>query len=210
VLDVRNFEAFGGQHVLGAYSIDINGNFPTFAGWLLPPEKDILLVSEGYGQAAEASRQLHRVGLDRVHGYLAGGMYAWVTAGYPTAHVPQLSSHELNRRVKQGKRAVLVDVRASSEYENFHIQNAINIPVSELRERYVELDPAEETVLICGSGQRSSMGASILKQKGFDKVFNVAGGMRGYAAAGFGPECPLCTLPWASFAGRSNTIRNNG
>ncbi|MCC7576810.1 MAG: MBL fold metallo-hydrolase, partial [Methanomethylovorans sp.] len=135
VLDVRNFEAFGGQHVLGAYSIDINGNFPTFAGWLLPPEKDILLVSEGYGQAAEASRQLHRVGLDRVHGYLAGGMYAWVTAGYPTAHVPQLSSHELNRRVKQGKRAVLVDVRASSEYENFHIQNAINIPVSELRER---------------------------------------------------------------------------
>ncbi|HML25441.1 MAG TPA: rhodanese-like domain-containing protein, partial [Methanomethylovorans sp.] len=62
VLDVRNFEAFGGQHVPGAYSIDIDGNFPTFAGWLLPPDKDILLVCEGYGQAMEASRQLHRVG----------------------------------------------------------------------------------------------------------------------------------------------------
>ncbi len=202
VLDVRNFEAFGGQHVPGAYSIDINGNFPTFAGWLISPQKDILLVSEGYAQAVQASRQLQRVGLDRIYGYLAGGMYAWVTSGYPTAHVPQLSSHELNQRVKQGERAVLVDVRASSEYENFHIQNVINIPVSELREKYVELDPAKEIVLICGSGQRSSMGASILKQKGFDRVLNVAGGMKGYAAAGFGPECPLCTLPWASFTGR--------
>lgn len=205
VLDVRNFEAFGGQHVPGAYSIDIDGNFPTFAGWLLPPDKDILLVCEGYGQAVEVSRQLHRVGLDRVYGYLAGGMYAWVTAGYPTAHVQQLSSHELNKRVIQGGTTILVDVRASSEYENFHIQNAINIPVAELREGYKELDPADETVLICGSGQRSSMGASILKQKGFDKIFNVAGGMRGYAAAGFGPECPLCTLPWASFARRPDT-----
>ncbi len=204
VLDVRNFEAFGGQHVPGAYSIDIDSNFPTFAGWLLPPEKDILLVSEGYGQAVEASIQLRRVGLDRVYGYLTGGMYAWVTAGYPTGHVPQLSSHELHQRVIQGDATVLVDVRAVKEYENFHIQNAINIPVAELRERYVELDPAEETVLICGSGQRSSMGSSLLKQKGFEKVFNAAGGMRGYAEAGFGPECPLCTLPWASFAGRSN------
>jgi hydroxyacylglutathione hydrolase len=203
VLDVRNFEAFGGQHVPGAYSIDIDSNFPTFAGWLLPPEKDILLVAEGYGQAVEASIQLRRVGLDRVHGYLLGGMYAWVTAGLPTGHVPQLSSHELHQRVIQGGATVLVDVRAVSEYDNFHIQNAINIPVAELRERYVELDPAEETVLICGSGQRSSMGASLLKQKGFEKVFNAAGGMRGYAEAGFGPECPLCTLPWASFAGRS-------
>ena len=204
VLDVRNFEAFGGQHVPGAYSIDIDGNFPTFAGWLLPPDKDILLVAEGYGQAVEASIQLHRVGLDRVHGYLIGGMYTWVTAGLPTGHVPQLSSHELHQRVTKGYGTVLIDVRSVTEYDNFHIQNAINIPVSELRKRYVELEPAKETVLICGSGQRSSMGASLLMQKGFEHVFNAAGGMSGYAAAGFGPECPLCTLPWASFAGKIN------
>jgi rhodanese-related sulfurtransferase len=70
VLDVRNFEAFGGQHIPGAYSIDIDSNFPTISGWLLPPEKDILLVSEGYEQAVEASIELRRVGLDRIYGYL--------------------------------------------------------------------------------------------------------------------------------------------
>ena len=204
VLDVRNFEAFGGQHIPGAYSIDIDSNFPTFSGWLLPPEKDILLVSEGYEQAVEASIQLRRVGLDRIYGYLVGGMYAWVTAGLPTGHVPQLSSHELHQRVMQGNVTVLVDVRSVSEYDNFHLHNAVNIPVADLRKRYVELDPAKETILICGSGQRSSMGASLLKQKSFEKLFNAAGGMRGYAAAGFGPECPLCALPWASFPVKSN------
>jgi rhodanese-related sulfurtransferase len=104
----------------------------------------------------------------------------------------------------QGDATVLVDVRSVSEYDRFHLHNAINIPVADLRKRYVELDPTKETVIICGSGQRSSMGASILKQKGFKKVFNAAGGMKGYAAAGFGPECPVCALPWASFPVRSN------
>ena len=56
-------------------------------------------------------------------------MFAWVTAGLRAAHVPQLSIPELHERISGGSPLVIVDVRASSEYETFHIENSINIPV---------------------------------------------------------------------------------
>ncbi|WP_340819185.1 rhodanese-like domain-containing protein [Methanolobus sp. WCC4] len=199
ILDVRSFESFGGQHIPGAYNIDLNSNFPTYSGWLLPPEKDILLVTDNYFQALDACIQLHRIGMDRIAGYLEEGMYGWVTEGLTTGHVPQISASELHERVTEEKELTIVDVRAVSEYEDFHIEGAVNIPVHELRERHVELDRDVDTILICGSGQRSSMGCSILLQKGFSDVRNAAGGMTGYAAAGYGPECPKCVLPWAPF-----------
>ncbi|SFM41414.1 MBL fold metallo-hydrolase [Methanolobus profundi] len=202
ILDVRSFESFGGQHIPQAYNIDLNSNFPTYAGWLLPPEKDILLVTDSYSQAFEACKQLHRVGHDRITGYLEGGMYGWVTDGLPTKHVPQISASELHTRITDGKEAIILDVRSASEYRDLHLEGAINIPVHELRERHSELDKELETILICGSGQRSSMGCSILLQKGANDVKNVSGGMTGYSAAGYGPECPMCVLPWAPFRNR--------
>lgn len=202
VLDVRSFESFGGQHIPLAYNIDINSNFPTYAGWLLPPDKDILIVADNYSQAFDACKQLHRVGHDRVSGYLEEGMYGWVTDGLSTNHVPQVSAKELHNRVENGNKITVLDVRAASEYEDFHIEGAVNIPVHELRERHTELDPHNETIIICGSGHRSSMGCSLLLQKGFTGILNAAGGMTGYAAAGYGPECPMCVLPWAPFKNR--------
>ena len=65
VLDIRSYEAFGGQHVPGAYHIDFGGNFSTFAGWVLPPDADVLIVSEGIDQAEAAVIGLRRVGIDR-------------------------------------------------------------------------------------------------------------------------------------------------
>jgi len=51
VLDIRSYEAFGGQHVPGSYHIDLSGNFATFSGWVLPPYMDVLLVTEKPEQA---------------------------------------------------------------------------------------------------------------------------------------------------------------
>jgi len=207
ILDVRSFESFGGQHITYSYHIDLNSNFATYAGWLIPHFKNIMLVSDSYEQALEACTQLYRVGLDRIEGYLEGGLYDWVTAGLETDHVPQLSAVELHKKISTGNSLVVVDVRSASEYEDFHIRNSINIPVHELRDRYTELNKKAEIALICGSGKRSSMGCSILKQKGFDQVYNVAGGMTGYSAAGYGPECPMCVLPWAPFSNKKETIQ---
>ncbi|MBP2030145.1 glyoxylase-like metal-dependent hydrolase (beta-lactamase superfamily II)/rhodanese-related sulfurtransferase [Methanohalophilus levihalophilus] len=202
VLDVRSFGAFGGEHIPGAFNIDLASNFSMWAGWLLPPDRDILLVADDYNQITEASVLLHRVGLDRIRGYLKGGMFAWSMAGFPCSHVTMLSAEELHSMSREAGEFVLVDVRDPTEYSSFHIETSINIHLPDLRSRCAELDPESPTVLICGSGQRSGMGASILMQHGFSDVYNVAGGMTGYNARGFGPECSMCALPWSSRLGK--------
>ena len=185
VLDIRPYAAFGGQHTVGAYHIDFGGNFPTFAGWIMPPDKDILLVVPDSVRLSDVLEWSRRVGVDRVSGTLVGSLYAWAAAGLPTNHLRQLSSTELNERLSSRADATLVDVRAPGEYEMEHINRAINIPVAELRTRHVELDRAKPVMLMCSTGHRSSMGASILLHNGFEKVYNVAGGIEGYLTAGF-------------------------
>lgn len=195
LLDVRGYDAFSGHHIPGSYHNDLRGNFATFAGWVLPPDRDILLIAEDLNQAQEATEWLQKVGLDRVVGYLAGGMVAWVKSGKTTQHIGLLSAEELYNYVSGGNKLTLVDVRAASEYHHYHIKGSLHIPAPDLRLRHSELDPALPILLLCSTGNRSSLGASILKQKGFAKVYNVAGGMTGYSAAGHAPECPVCFIP---------------
>jgi len=195
VLDIRSYEAFGGQHVAGAYHIDFGGNFATFAGWVIPPDVNMLLVAENGEQAAEAIIGLRRVGLDRTIGYLDGGMYEWAKAGLPMEHIPQLSAEELSQRITSGSKIGLVDVRAKREFQTGHIEGSINIPAPDLRERYKVLDTRVPIVTICNTGHRSSLAASILKQRGFKDISNLAGGMTGYNAAGSAAECPMCVAP---------------
>lgn len=206
VLDTRKYEAFGGQHVSGAYHIDFGGNFSTFAGWVLPPEADILLVSETPSQAEEAVIQLRRVGLDRTIGYLEGGMYEWAKAGLPSDQIGQVSVEKLNQRMTGGSKITVVDVRSKREFMTGHINGAFNIPFPDLRKRYHELDSTMPVLVICNTGHRSSLGTSILKQHGFKDVSNVAGGMTGFNAAGLGAECPACIAPHLPIMSKGNKI----
>ncbi|TAJ44077.1 MBL fold metallo-hydrolase [Methanofollis fontis] len=184
VVSIRNYATFGGQHIPGSYHIDLAGNFSTFAGWVLPPDKDILLVTDSPAQAREAVTMLRRVGLDRTIGYLEGGTHAWVMAGYPTDHVHQLSPEETHAMILEG-RATLVDVRTPEEYAEDHVEGAINIMAMDLRTRYTDLAPDQPVIMMCRTGHRSSLACSILKQKGFSEVYNAAGGITGYRAAGY-------------------------
>lgn len=195
VLDIRGYEAFGGQHIPGSYHVDFGGNFATFSGWVLPPDQNILLVAGSFDQAQEASVWLRRVGLDKTVGYLEGGMFAWAKAGLPLSHVQQLSAQELHQMMTQGGKLSLVDVRADREFETRHIEGAKNVAAPDLRRRHRELDKKQPVALICSTGHRSSLGAALLKQQGFEEVCNVAGGMMGYSAAGYSEECPLCVAP---------------
>jgi rhodanese-related sulfurtransferase len=154
-----------------------------------------LLVSYDNVKSLEAVDWLRRVGLDNVVGCLDGSMFNWSKMGLPTNHVEQLSMKELYEMSTSEHGMIFLDVRSPREYEGPHIKGTINIPLPELRTRHAELDPDAPTVLICSTGHRSSTGASILKRHGFGEVFNVGGGMTGYSAAGYAPECPICFIP---------------
>ncbi len=187
VLDTRSYHAFASQHISHSWHIDLNFNFPTFAGWVLPTDKDILLVAEDEQKALEASIWARRVGVDRIVGYLKGGLIAWAMAGYETSRLELISVEELHDMITDGSNFALLDVRTPQEFADNHLEGAINIPVADLRTRYQDLEKDRTIVIICSSGMRSSLGASILKQHGFKKIYNVAGGMTGYNAAGYAP-----------------------
>ncbi|MDH7592863.1 MAG: rhodanese-like domain-containing protein [Methanomicrobiales archaeon] len=184
VLDTRSYPAFSGLHIPGSWHIDLSGNFATQAGWVIPPEKEILLVVEYAWQAKEAALQLRRVGFDRIAGFLDGGLLAWGTAGYPIGRVPVVSPEEVNQLVRSGE-AVLVDVRSWEEHQAGHAEGSIHIPWHDLRTRHGELDPETHTIVMCRGGQRASIAASILLMHGFRLVSNLAGGFTAYQRAGF-------------------------
>ncbi len=197
VLDARNYAAFSGYHIPGSWHLDMKGNFPTFAGWVLPTDRDIMLVADSYQEAMTANTWARRVGVDRIKGYLSGGMVNWANDGHQIDHVHLISTENLYKRIsdKTRKAVMLVDVRTPLEFADTHIKGAVNIPAPELRSRYCELDPEAPTYVICSTGNRSSLAASILKQHGFKEVYNVAGGMTGYHAAGHIKECNICINP---------------
>lgn len=72
---------------------------------------------------------------------------------------------------------ILVDVRSEIEFNNGHIEGAVNIPLDNLRERISELDKNKTIVEYCQVGLRGYVADSILSQKGF-KVNNVTGGYK--------------------------------
>jgi glyoxylase-like metal-dependent hydrolase (beta-lactamase superfamily II)/rhodanese-related sulfurtransferase len=181
VLDTRSYTGFGGQHVPKSYNIDFISNLPTFAGWVLPPDKKILLVAEDKKRAEESALWLYRVGIDNVIGYIDGSMKSWLVKAYETDTIPQLHPSYVDE-YKDDDEYIIVDGRDKKAYQENHVEGAVNIPSPDLRTRHTELDKNKKIVVYCNSGARSSLGASILKAKGFENVYNLGGGIQSYMA----------------------------
>ncbi len=81
----------------------------------------------------------------------------------------------------------VVDIRNAGELEPGAIPGARNIPLAELSRRAPELDPSRPVLVYCAGGWRSSVGASLLRSRGFADVSDVLGGFgaweRAHAAA---------------------------
>src|SRR5690606_8765534 len=80
--------------------------------------------------------------------------------------------------------ALLVDLRSAREYAGWHLPKAINVPLSELRDRLPELAPEKgrPLYLYCLSGFRGYLGARVLRQHGFERVSNLSGGLKTFIA----------------------------
>ena len=100
------------------------------------------------------------------------------------------------------ERITILDVRQPREYEEGHLPGARLIPLTELNERFAEIDPRKPTVVYCASGNRSRIASQMLVAKGFEAVYNLTGGMHawnGHTAIG------EPTLGLAVFSGAIST-----
>ena len=184
ILDTRPSAQFGTSHIHGSLHIGLAGQFASWAGSLIRPESAVVLIVEDEGHIHEARIRLARVGLERISGYLDGGILAWDRAGLPLASVEQISVEELRYRKDTAGVDTVLDVRRPAEWQGGHIQGALHIPLNHLAQRTGELDPAGRVAVLCAGGFRSSIATSLLEQQGFKNISNVVGGMTAWNNAG--------------------------
>jgi hydroxyacylglutathione hydrolase len=185
VVDCRSPEAYGGGHVPGAINVGIGPTFPTWAGSVLPVDTPLLVVLEHPSDLWEVCWSLLRVGYQLPRGWLAGGMLAWRTSGQSIGGLPQWTVTELREQIDKDRALIVVDVRQPQEWADGHIEAARHITGAQLIERVDEIRPDRRVAVICSSGYRSSVAASVLARRGQREVVNVLGGMTAWRRAGF-------------------------
>ena len=101
----------------------------------------------------------------------------------------QIAPTELKRLLDGGAKPVLLDVREPEEWEINRLPGAKLIPLGALPDRVSELDSADDIVAYCHTGVRSNRATQFLRQMGFAKVKNLAGGIDAWSDE-VDPEVP--------------------
>lgn len=189
LVDLRPVGDFGRKHVAGSIGIEAGTGLSTWAAWVVPYECPILLLPPEGGDLQELLWPFRRVGLDRIEGYLEGGVESWESAGLPVRPLQQLTAREVSEQRHNGARLTVLDVRSRAEWEASHIPGSLHIMGGEVESRLDELPgPDDPVVTVCASGFRSTIAASLLERNGFSHVFNLSGGMKQWMLEGLPVE----------------------
>lgn len=192
ILDVRHENDFVKSHIPGSIFIGIQGNFAPWVGALIRDVKQPLLLITPEGREEETITRLSRVGFDNALGYLNGGIRAWENSGFETDAIESISPEEFATRVSES--SIIVDARKPGEYNPQHLENALNIPLDDVNERFSEVPKEEKFFLHCAGGYRSVIMASILKSRGYHNAINVEKGMSGIRNT----DLKLCSIECSS------------
>ena len=121
---------------------------------------------------------------------LTGGISAWKIAGYgtespqrvPRFGIPSLQAKALDEWIQSHKEFLILDIRSSERYRENGLKVAMNIPLSQLHERYPEI-PINLPILVADTdGSSSMLAASFLHWKGFEDITRLRGGLEAWEA----------------------------
>ena len=176
LVDLRLRTAFAAGHAPGTFNFGSDGQFSTYVGWMVEWGTPLTLLGESERQVTEAQRELARIGIDRPAACATGKPESWTTSelgSYPMATFGDLAD------VRHHRQVVVLDVRRASEYDESHVDGAVNIPIHEIAHRVAEV-PDGELWVHCQTGYRASIAASFLDAAGrrpvlVDDEFDKAG-----------------------------------
>jgi hydroxyacylglutathione hydrolase len=183
VIDTRTPVAFNNAHIKDSFNIPQERL--SKAGWLIPHNKPILLIVNTKTDLDYAAISLSRIGYDNIIGYLGNGLSSWLKTGKPKESSGSISVHELQERIIAKEKMILLDVRRKDEWDKGHIAGSRLVYVGLLEKHLQELPTKYPIVIICKSGNRSNIAASILLRDGRDNIFNLLGGITAWQNAGY-------------------------
>ena len=162
VVDLRDRKAYAGRHLIGTMNFEADG-IPTHLGWLMPWGARLTLVAADPDTIADAQRTLSHIGIDRPgQGDLGTALEELPTGDYPIVDYDEVASAAADDRPFR-----VVDVRRRDEYEDGHLDGAVNIPLHELLDHLHHV-PDGPLGVHCASGARASIAASLLARAGLD------------------------------------------
>ncbi|HSL33850.1 MAG TPA: MBL fold metallo-hydrolase [Candidatus Limnocylindrales bacterium] len=184
VIDGRDRSEFAAGHVPGSINIELDDAFGTYVGWIVPFGAPLVLVLPDplEESASYATAQLVRIGWDVPAGYVAGGVEAWLASGRPTRSYPVAAMRELfERRVRDGEDLRVLDVRQPAEWrDDGAIPDSLQMFVADVPARIGELPRDAELWVVCTTGHRATIAASLLDRAGVPVRLVARGGTVGW------------------------------
>jgi hydroxyacylglutathione hydrolase len=185
VVDTRAARVYAERAIPGTLNIPANRSFATYAGSLLPYDRDFYLIADDRANGAgEVLRTLAGIGLDRVAGCAGSDLLEqWQAAGRAVTSTPRLDLRQTADAMADGRGAVL-DVRSRTEWADGHLPGAVNVPLGELEQRLEEVPRGRPLIVQCQTGARAAIAVSLLKARGLQDVVLYTGGFAEWSAAG--------------------------
>jgi DMSO/TMAO reductase YedYZ molybdopterin-dependent catalytic subunit/rhodanese-related sulfurtransferase/glyoxylase-like metal-dependent hydrolase (beta-lactamase superfamily II) len=183
LLDAREPADFGAGHVRGAVNVGLQGRFAEWAGAVLAPDCDVVLVGDP-AIAAEAKLRLGRVGYDTVVGQLDSLASVFTARPDLIEASSRLTIEQLAELRGLEPALQLVDVRSPGETAQGTLPGAREIPLAILTRSLAGMDRSAPVLVYCASGYRSQVAASVLLAAGFADVSDLLGGYRAWESTG--------------------------
>jgi glyoxylase-like metal-dependent hydrolase (beta-lactamase superfamily II)/rhodanese-related sulfurtransferase len=177
VVDVRTALQFDEAHLPGSVSIPaVQAGFGTKLSWVADRAQDVVLIGRDDEDGIRAAQLAAAVGITRIGGYLAGGMTSWREEKRSTGRIERIDVPALHERLEHGPGMQVLDVREQAEWDEGHIAGSIHTPYHDVRGIPAGIDARQPIAVICSSGQRSGVAASLLRLHGARDVLHVVDG----------------------------------
>jgi len=185
VLDLRDPEDFDAGHLDGSVNLPGDGRgLGTRAGWAAGAGEPIVLVAPSLEAGCRSVELLRAAGVWNLAGVSVADPSAWREAELVVRTVDALSPDRVLPRIEDGS-VELLDVRDLAEWNEGHLAASQSLPLSQLGDGRVRAAAVEAPVaVVCASGVRAALAASILRRRGCDPVWRVSGGVEELARLG--------------------------
>jgi len=173
---VRTDQQFDEAHIPGAVCITaLSAGFGSRLAWIADRAQELVLVGRDDDDALHAAKLATAVGIRRMAGFLHGGMTSWREEGRDVAQIERVAIGDLAERAEGGELQI-VDVRELAEWKRRRIPGSIHVPYHDIDALPDGIDPALPVAVVCASGQRAAVAASLLARFGASDVVHVVDG----------------------------------